>query len=110
MDYMESTRVVEKFSDGEFGTGELTEENLDLQMDANIQMELIRGRNLLQKIQQEQAAVDASIIACRQQILELSEPDTVATKENAAPPKKMISAEATENNAKIHSIQGSTKT
>ena len=71
MDYMESTRVVEKFSDGEFGTGELTEENLDLQMDANIQMELIRGRNLLQKIQQEQAAVDASIIACRQQILEL---------------------------------------
>ena len=107
---MDSTRIFEKLPDGKCGTSELLEENFDFQMDANIQIELIRGRNLLQKIQEEQEAVEVSIIYCRQQIFELSEPDIIATKENAAPPNKMISAEAVENNAKIRSIQRTTKT
>lgn len=84
---------------------ETTDENFDSEMDESTQIELKRGRELLNRILDEQSTVEASIALSRKQVLELSSNDFLASKENAAPTNKRVSAEVSTENVKIRGIQ-----
>jgi hypothetical protein len=97
------TDSLEKFS----SHNETSDENFDSDMDESTQIELKRGRELLERILDEQSNVDASILLGRKQVHELNNDNFLASKENAAPTNKRVSAEVSIENVKVKGIQKS---
>jgi hypothetical protein len=97
------TDSLEKFSNHNETSGE----NFDSEMDESTQIELKRGRDLLKRILDEQSNVEAAILLGRKQVLELNNDNFLASKENAAPTNKRVSAVTSIENVKVKGIQKS---
>lgn len=100
------TDSLEKFSNHNTLV-EISDENFDSEMDESTQIELNRGRELLKRILDEQSNVEASIHLGRKQVLELNSDNFLASKENAAPTNKRVSAEVSIENVQIKGIEKS---
>lgn len=82
---------------------------LDSEMDENLQIELQRGQDLLNKILLEQATIENSIDKCRKQIAEMSCAEFGPLKENVAPTSRQLLADIRVDNVELKKIQKSQK-
>lgn len=82
------------------------EENDDTKLDEHMQIELIHGENLLKKLREELAIVEALINSSQKQIDELNNINTESSKENCVP-KNVNTTEVMVDDAKIRNIRKS---
>ena len=80
------------------------EDNHDSELEENIQLELHRGQELLERILKEQTVVMDAIMTSRKQLVDLNNADVISSKENEAPSNTRNPVETVLDDPKLRSI------